>query len=92
MDSHDTVCQVTLILITPASQTQSWYPGVLQMSVRKPLLFSTADNLLIGPNRTKHHLIENGNSQHLAWTISGKSYLLKEFQRNIPSLSEMPED
>ena len=32
----------------------------------------------------KHHLIENGNLQLLAWIISGKSYLQKEFQRKLP--------
>ena len=84
--------QATLILITPAWQTQAWYPRVLQMSVRKPLLLPQTQNLLTGPNREKHKLVKNGHLQLLAWTISGKNYLQKEFQQKLPCLSQMPED
>ena len=47
---------------------------------------------MIVPNGEKRHQIENGNLQLLAWTISGKSYLRKKFQRKLSSLSQMPED
>ena len=29
-------------------------------------------NILLGPNKDRHTLIEQENLQHLAWTVSGK--------------------
>lgn len=34
-------------------------------------------------------LVETGSLQLLALTVSGKNYLQKEFQRNLPLLSQM---
>ena len=35
--------KVTLLLITPAWQTQSWYPLMLHLTVRIPLLLPKTD-------------------------------------------------
>ena len=56
------------------------------------LLLPITQNLLLGPNREKHPLIEQGNLQLLAWTVSEKDYMQKEFWKTLPLLSQMPED
>ena len=48
--------------------------------------------LLIGPNCKNHDLIEQGNLQLLACSVSGKSNLQKELQRNLSLLSQVLED
>ena len=64
----------------------------VQMSIKNPLLLSSISNLLIGPNKKNNQLIEKQNLQLLAWTVSGKHYLQKDYQKSLPSLVEMPED
>ena len=83
--------QATLIVVTPGWQTQSWYPHLLQMSIKNPLLLPSIPNLLIGTNKQNHKLIEKKNLQLLAWTVSGKSYLQKDYQKCLPSLFQFPE-
>ena len=43
--------QATLIVVTTGWQTQSWYPLLLQMSIKNPLLLPSIPDLLIGPNK-----------------------------------------
>ena len=62
------------------------------MSIKNPLLLPSVPDLLIEPNKQNHQLIENQNLQLLAWTVSGKSYLQKDYQKSLPSLLQMPED
>ena len=62
--------QATLILITPAWQTQSWYPQLLRLSIRNPLILPKVPDLLQGPNKELHPLITKGNLQLLAWIAS----------------------
>ena len=83
--------QATLILITPAYQTQFWYPQLLRFSIRNPLISSKITDLLQGPNKEHDLLTTKGNLQLLAWIVSGKDYLQKEYQRNLPLLSQTPE-
>lgn len=40
----------------------------------------------------KHSLIEKGKLRLLAWTISGKSYLQREFPKMLQSLSQVPKE
>ena len=46
--------QATLIVVTPGCQTQSWYPLLLQMSIKNPLLLPSIPDLLTGPNKQNH--------------------------------------
>ena len=39
-----------------------------------------------------HSLIEKGKLRLLAWTISGKSYLQREFPKMLQSLSQVPKE
>ena len=82
--------QAQFLLVTPTWQSQSWYPHLIQMSVHKPILIPQVEDLLMGPKMEKHPLIEKGKLRLLAWTILGKSYLQKEFQRMLQSLSQVP--
>ena len=67
--------QAILILITPAWQTQSWYPQLLRLSIL--LILLKVPDLLKGPNKELHPLITKGNLQLLAWIVSGKGYFQK---------------
>ena len=67
--------QAILILITPAWQTQSWYPQLLRLSIL--LILLKVPDLLKGPNKELHSLITKGNLQLLAWIVSGKGYFQK---------------
>ena len=58
------------------------------MSIKNPLLLPSIPNLLIGPNNQNK---EKQNLQLLAWTVLGKSYLQKDYQKSLPSLLQMPE-
>ena len=39
----------SLIIVTPICQTQSWYPELLPLSVRNPIILALKDDLLKGP-------------------------------------------
>ena len=39
----------SLIIVTPTCQTQSWYPELLLLSVRNPIILPLKDDLLKGP-------------------------------------------
>ena len=43
--------QPTLILITPAWQTQSWYPQLLRLLFQNPFILPIVPDLLQGPNK-----------------------------------------
>ena len=74
----------------PRMGTQSWYPQLLQMSIKDPLLFQSIQNLLIGPKTKNHQLIRKQNLQLLA--LSGKSYLQRDYQKSLQPLFQIPYD
>jgi len=82
--------QATIILITPAWQTQAWYPIVLQMSVQNPIILPQYQDLLQNPQGEFHPLLRNRSLELVAWTVSGKICKIKEFQRKLPTLSLRP--
>ena len=53
------------------------------------MLLPKDTELLLGPNKETHPLVEKASLQLLAWVDSGKNYLQKEFQKNLPLLSQM---
>ena len=56
------VCQEQveqIIIVTPAWQTQRWYPLLLDMSTQCPLLLTPLPDLLVDPQGTKHPLVQN---------------------------------
>ena len=74
--------QVTLVLITPALQTQQWCPQLLQMS--KNLSFFCPKSQFVWQVKKKRFILSaKGNLEILAPTVSVKSYIQKSFQRTI---------
>ena len=84
--------QSNLILITPAWQTQSWFPKLMEMAVAIPVLLPSYENLLSNPKKEIHPLLGNHSLRLLAWKVSGKSYLQKEFRKELPISSPMQEE
>ena len=75
-----------------AQKTQFSFPQLLRLSLRNSLLLLQISNFLESPTKEPHLLVEKGSLQLLAWTVSSKSYLHKEYQKNLPLLSQMLED
>ena len=46
----------------------------------------------MGLNKQRHLLTEQGNLQLLAWTVSEKDYMQREFHMNLPLLSRVLKD
>ena len=86
------VDQANLMLITPAWQTQPWFPTALQMSIQNPIMLPQVPDLLRDPQGRHHPLAINHTLRLVAWTISGKDWLRKEFQRKLPHLSQIQDE
>lgn len=59
----------------------------MEMSIRHPLLLPTTRDLLKNPKGEIHPLVQNKSLRLVAWTVSGKSYLQKEYQQELQSSS-----
>ena len=76
----------TVTLITPCWQTQLWYPQVLGLLIRRPVLIPSSTTRLVDPKGNPHPLLLNKTLILVAWQVSGKDYLSREFLRKQPSL------
>ena len=56
--------QSDMIIVTPIWRSQSWYPQLLQMSIKHPLLLPNHKNLLTDPTGKRCPLLEQKNLQH----------------------------
>ena len=81
------VDQANLILITPVWQTQAWYPKVLQMSIRRPILIPNCQKLLVNPMGEEHPLVLNKSLKLVAWTVSGVDWKVREFRKTLPLIT-----
>ena len=77
----------TVTLITPCWQTQLWYPQVLGILIRRPILIPSSTTLLLDPKWNPHSLVLNKTLTLVTWQVSGKDYLSREFLRNQSLLS-----
>ena len=77
-----------LILITPACTTQVWYPKILNMSIKSPLLLPCGEDLLKNPKGEIHPLVQNRTLKLVIWMVCRR----REFQRQLPTLSPSQED
>ena len=59
---------------------------------RKTDFDSTSREFWMDSKMEKHSLIEKGKLRLLDWTISGKSYLQREFPKMLQSLSQVPKE
>ena len=80
--------QCLMLIITPAWPGQPWFPGLLKMSVKNPLLLSALKDLLKDPAGKLNPLVIQNSLRLMAWTISGRTYLQKEYQKELPNLSQ----
>ena len=48
----------SLIIVIPTWQTQKWYPDLLRLSVRNPIILPLKEDLLKGPQNQQHPLIK----------------------------------
>ena len=81
-----------LILITPAWTTQVWYPKILNMSIKSPILLPWRKDLLKNPKREIHPLVQNRTLKLVAWTVSVLDCRRRESQRQLPTLSPSREN
>ena len=79
--------QATLVMITPTWPTQAWYPMLLGMSCRHPILLPPLEDLLVSPSHQIHPLVQQGSLTLAAWMVSGKVSLQEEFWEKLPSYS-----
>ena len=77
-----------MLLVTPTWQSQLWYPLLLEMSIVRPLLLPRNASLK-NPQGKIHPLIANRTLRLAVWTISGKDYLRREFQKQLPNLLQV---
>ena len=71
---------------------QPWYGQILDLCITEPLLLSQSQEFLVDPKGQIHPLVLNKTLKLMAWKISGKTWLRKEFQTRLPILSQIPED
>ena len=70
-------------LIAPAWPAQGWYPQLLEMLVKEPILLLSEEDLLLDPQLSPHPLILEERMSLTAWPISGKPTLCKAFQTEL---------
>ena len=68
---------IKLLLITPAYQTQPWYPQLLGIFISNPLL-----------QPKEYPLVEEKILRPMVWKILGNSYICQEFHRWFSNLSQ----
>ena len=81
-----------MIIVTHAWQSQSWYPILLKMTIKNPILIPNHPKVLLSPEGKTHPLIQNSSLRLVAWLVSGKVYLQKGYQKGLSTLSQMPEE
>ena len=78
---------IDMLLIAPLWVAQPWYPQLLAMAVKNPILRPQQLNLLTNPGGMTHPLLQNMTLKLTAWLISGNSYKVQAFQSRLPILS-----
>ena len=85
-------CVPLLILIAPVWSTQPWYPEVLNLCVREPVLLPQRQKNLKSPKNIVHPLMLENSLTLAAWLVSGKPSCVKEFQKTLLTLSQIPDE
>ena len=81
-----------MILVTPNWPALPWYSQILDLCITESLLLSQSQDPLLDPKGQVHPLVLNKTLKLMAWKISGKTWLRKEFQTWLPILSQISED
>ena len=77
----------SLVLIAPTWQSQTWYPELIRLSMKNPLLLPQHSNLLRNPQGETHNLLQNQTMRLIAWIITSNIWLRKEFQKGLQTFS-----
>ena len=72
----------TVTLITPCCQTQLWYPQVLGMLMRRPILKVSLSTLLVDSKGNPHPFALNKTVTLVGWQVFFRDYLLGSFWGN----------
>ena len=75
-----------IVLITPIWPTQTWFPVLVSMAVRRPIQVPVMQDLLTNHKGENHPLISQGSLNLAAWLVSGDLSRQKEFQKQHQSL------
>ena len=81
--------QKNMIIVTPAWRSQPWYPILLKMTIKNPILLPNHPKVLLSPERKIHPLIQNSSLRLVAWLVSGKIHLPKKHQEGLSTLFQM---
>ena len=65
-------CDLLLILIAPVWSTQPWYPELLNLCVREPVLLPQGQEILKSPKNIVHPLMLENSLTLAAWLVPGK--------------------
>ena len=76
--------KATVLLIAPVWKTQPWYPLLLQLSVKTPVLLPRQPELLRLRHNGQHHAMWN-TMQLPAWRLSGSPYQQEAFRSRCPT-------
>ena len=85
-------CVPLLILIAPVWSTQSWYPKLLNLCVKEPVLLPQGKEIAISPKSIVHSLMVENSSTITARLVSRKLFLVTEFQETLLTLSQIPHE
>ena len=77
-----------MIVVTPVWPSQTWYPLLLKMSIRRPLFLPQTNYLLKNPEGEMHPLIQNKILRLAAWLVSGEEMKQRECQNKLITLSQ----
>ena len=77
-------------LIASAWPAQVWYPQLLKLLVRAPILLPVRLDLLQSPDQIPHPLLVEERMFLAAWPISGRDSLCRAFQQELPTSSSNP--
>ena len=82
----------SLIIVTPTWQTKSWYPDLLRLSLRNPIILPLKEDLLKGPQNQHHRLFQNQTMQLTAWVVSRSAWQRTEYQKWLQFLFSHQEE
>ena len=85
-------CVPLLILIAPVRSTQPWYPELLNLCVRETVLLPQGQEILVSPKTIVHPLMVENLLTLVAWFVLGKLFCVKEFQKTLLTLSQIPDE
>ena len=69
-----------------------WYPKILNMLIKSPILLPWRKDLLKNPKGEIHFLVQNRTLQLVVLKIFGLDCRRREFKRHLPTLSSGQED